>query len=206
MNLISIGNYIKLKFDLSQLIINLFQQTWLEQQDTNLLIVIAIAISTFVTLAVTLFFNWFLQSKSYKEEYYKKIIDKRIQNYEMAENLLRKMRLWHTFEGKEYHSFFDSWQAFGIFYKEIIKIVEVGFWLDKAILTEFLELNGLFYSITITCNTNQTDSKKIGISYFDELCRYSKAIEKSLYEDFKKLHKIRAFIRSRKNARGKKSV
>lgn len=179
---------------LCQLFNNICQA--IKETDVNLLIVITIAFSGMISLLLT----WYLHNTGYKYEYYKKLIDKRLNNYELAEDILRQMRLWFPFNGKTYHSFFYTWDKFQSFYKEVLNICEVGFWLDKNTLSEFLKLNGTLFGINLTFK-NKEDSKLIGIAHHEELCKQTKAIENSLYSDFKNLHKIRSFINRRANAK-----
>ncbi len=118
----------------------------------------------------------------------------------MAEDILRQMRLWFPLNGNAYHSFFHNWDKFETFYKQVVNICETGFWLDKNTLTEFLKLNATLFGVNLTFK-NKQDSKSIGVGLHEELCKQTKIIEKSLYNDFKKLHKIRKFINKRANAK-----
>jgi hypothetical protein len=56
-------------------------------------IVLAILSSSFLSAGLTSLANYYIQKTNYKNEYYKKILDKRIFAYEEVETLLIKTRL-----------------------------------------------------------------------------------------------------------------
>lgn len=64
--------------------------------------------------------DWLKDKRIYKNEYYKKLIDKRFGAYEVIESILASMQITVQSETNEYHSFFQSKKQFDEFHRIVM--------------------------------------------------------------------------------------
>jgi len=163
--------------------------------------IIAITLSSSLLAAVlTVAGNFWLQRSSFKQEYYKKLLDKRLNAYKKVEAIITILRAYvHLENGKICPTFCTQGQAvFGNFFETLGNAIDDSVWISQETSMEIMKLN-VFLLNEIN---NQIDENKnfdaqllaLGSEYAYVLKDYRSSLENQLYKDFKSLHKMKRFV------------
>lgn len=163
-------------------------------------IITLILTSSLISAILTGIVNWLIQKKNYKNEYYKKLLDKRINAYEEVEELAAKLTaMVLTEKGPTCNLFchmgYDYFTEFLIYLRLPMR---KSFWLSDTITQKLTELNILLIEEIDNkiVDNDKVDQQLIdlGIKNVDKIGDIRKALEKELYKDFQGLHNIKKFI------------
>lgn len=180
-------------------VLNLQHSIWHDFRlwDTNLLIVLA----TIISILATSIIQFYLHRRTYRDEYYKKVINKRFQTYELIEKLLHKLILYEIYNSKKFHNLiFENWKdSYSEFRSDLLIIGANSYWLSDKINKKISDLNDYLLKNIVFSE----DSKLEGIHNFDNLNLFCSQIETILAKDLKHLHKVIKFING-KNSKLKK--
>ena len=171
--------------------------------------IITIIISSSVLAAIlTSIFNFIIQNLNYKREYYKKIIDKRIEALEQIIDLSNQLKVMtHLENGQICNIIFTKGEDY---YNRFIILlaltVNQSFWLNDELNETLLELN-IFLHEEIENKIelgNEIDRSSqlilLGIDSLNKIREFRTKIEKQLLEDFSSMQRIRTFINSKRKA------
>jgi len=171
---------------------------------TTTFIVSIILGSSLLSAILTSIVNWYLQKSNYRNEYYKKLLDKRLKAYEEVEFFIAKLKpVIHLGGSNICNAFFcKGINEFNEFRISITPAIISSFWLNHDLslkLTEFnvFILNDIFYQIDKSKNDNK-ELIRLGLSNRNKILQYRKDLEELLYKDFDNLHKVKSFIKSKK--------
>ncbi|HPH88458.1 MAG TPA: hypothetical protein PKV76_08285 [Chitinophagales bacterium] len=159
--------------------------------------------SSLIAAVMTVFGNWLLQRNNYRDDYYKKLLEKRLDAYEAVESLVGQLLQLSQLDdgriapifctlGKDY---FDS------FLISIMATSSKSIWLDQKTNSKITELNAFL----LTKISNQIDESatpaiidiqlsNLGAQYRDHIKNIRKELQQMLYSDIQSLHKIQPFI------------
>lgn len=160
--------------------------------DTNLWIVIVVAVSTLATIFVT----WILNKNNYKYEYYKKVIDKRLNSYELVEILISYFRNYCIEDSYNYYPMFLNVEDFKAFIKHLELTQQKAMWLSPDMRSKIIALND--YLVDNVTKPTQDTIKSLGSKAFDSLVNFDKELQTLLYHDFNELENIDKFIKNQK--------
>jgi hypothetical protein len=164
-------------------------------------IITIILTSSLLSSVLTAWVNWLLQKNNYKNDFYKKLLDKRISAYEEIEKLLVLLKTLVHIEkdklcpqfchfGKEY---FDNF---------VISLAATSlnsFWLSNEMSHKITEFNiFLLQEIDYNIDENKNEDEeliRLGIINRERIKELRLEIEKIMYQDLKKLHDIKAFTK-----------
>ena len=112
-------------------------------------------ISTIVSCIATLIINSVSQKKMFKNDYYKKVLNKRMDAYQYIDNQLKTMKITTLDEdAKPYHSMFYGDQKYIAANQNDMMLARVsGLWLSSDMENALSGLNKVLYEI----NSNITD-------------------------------------------------
>ncbi|MBJ7428367.1 MAG: hypothetical protein JHD28_05340 [Bacteroidia bacterium] len=159
--------------------------------------------SSFVTTLMTSFVSWVLQKDNYRRDYYKKLLDKRIESYESVRQLtslfaaniqLDDGRLCQArfALGKDHYLKFET---------KIYSVIQDGFWLSESVSQKLMELNAfLVHNIHNSIDSNGNIDKQLvelGILHRDTLKQFRYDLDQLLYTEFSSLHQIEKFTKAR---------
>ncbi|RZK33035.1 MAG: hypothetical protein EOO61_16055 [Hymenobacter sp.] len=119
-----------------------------------------IAATASITAALIAFFS---KNKDFKNDYYKRIIDKRLKAYEEVELIifsLRRTAIVRRSPGspnEEVGSVFLNEKAFDAFVDSLHEVIKKGLWLSTQSRIELIELNNKLLTIKIAIKPDYED-------------------------------------------------
>lgn len=168
---------------------------------TNLQIVSIVLTSSFLGAIVTSFINWIIQSKNYKNEYYKKLLDKRIEAYEMIIFYIDQMKVIIDLgNGKTCHGFLGAGhEAYVNFNLSVALGTGKSFWLSSETAHHISTFN-MFLHEEISNKIFNLENKdeslaNLGIKHKELIFKLRLNIENQMQKDFKNLHNIEKFVK-----------
>lgn len=172
---------------------------------TNEKMVLTILTSSVLSAALTSIINWLLQNRNYRNEYYKKILEKRLLAYEKVVQIIEKLRVKMHFpnDSQCYIIFCEGFPNLYNVYNDLLIASGTSFWIDFKVrkktkdLVEFLLTNVLIvnrdkYHGKITDN----ELIDIGMGIKNDFEKLVIKLEDSLNASFKDLHDMDKFIKS----------
>lgn len=158
--------------------------------------------SSLLSAFLTSFVNWLIQRNNYKNDYYKKLLDKRLSAYEEVESLTSKMRLLiHLEDGNVCNAFFSSGrQEYELFVISLMAPSMSSFWLSGEVSSKITELNVFLLNEVSYRIEDLSDEQaaitleKLGVKHRESIKAIRKEIEMLIYKDLKTLHQIPQFI------------
>lgn len=168
----------------------LFQD--IEQSDSTLL---AMAIGAVLTLTGFIV-SWILNNKSFKNEYYKKLIEKRFNAYIEIETILLNMQETIQFNDSEVFSFFLDKGSFKEFHAKVMSSNVSAWWLNQDMVNLIYTFNDFLWK-EIHFKSDEAVMLELGEKHHKELKRYYYDIRNLLFNDLKNLHKVEKFIKDK---------
>lgn len=177
--------------------------------------IITIIISSSVLAAIlTSIFNLIIQSLNYKREYYKKIIDKRIEALEQIIELSNQLKVMtHLENGQICNIIFTKGEDYYNNFMILLALtVNQSFWLNDEVNETLLELNIFLHEeignkIEFENELNRSNQLvTLGIESLNMIREFRIKIEKQLLMDFSNMQRIKNFINSKKRSDKKKFV
>lgn len=169
-------------------------------------IITLIVSSSVLSAILTGLVNMRIQNLNYKREYYKELIERRIEAQEQILKLINELRIQIKLdEGKLCNGICTAGeQRFESFSIQIALSVNISFWLSKELSDILLDFNiFLLNEITHEIKGNSQSEKDrslidLGLQYHEELRKYREKIEKQLMIDFANLSNIKSFVKSKR--------
>lgn len=163
-------------------------------------IVLTILSSSVLSAMLTSYFNWRIHNSNYKKDYYKKILDKRLDAYEEMNVLIKRLSdVVYTDRGFV-HGMFSGEESFGFLLSIHHSIMEKSYWLsDKTShkLTEF----GVFLFNSITSNltegvSQQVDEEyiKLALANFEQIQEFNQILKEMINSDLQYLYDVDEFF------------
>lgn len=160
--------------------------------------------SSLLSALITSTINWLLQRTNYKHDYYKKILEKRLQTYESVEKIIDRLSLFTQLEdGSVFHSIFFSAE----YHLDFLMLTSLGtntLWLSNELgdkLTEFSifllqEIGNEVQGIP----KEEVDEKhiSIGIQIAPQVREFKNDIKLIFHQDITELHDVKAFLKRKK--------
>lgn len=173
--------------------------------------IIALLISSSVLSAIlTGIINLRIQNLTYKREYYKKIIERRIQAQEKILSLSNELKIQVALNDSLCNRICATGEDhYNSFATRVATSVDISFWLSNDLSSILLDLN-IFLLNEITQKLNG-DSKaerdeclvNLGILHHEKLREYRKSIDQQLMNDFASMSNIKLFVKSKKQSKDK---
>ncbi len=167
---------------------------------TTIEIIGLVLTSSVVSAVLTSFIDWKIQNRNYRNEYYKKLLDKRLEAYENVEDLIsRLITVVIIGKGRTCNLFF----TFGIegldqFIISLPFVMKKSFWVNSEITGKITELNVLLVEIDNQID-RQGDVKRqledFGAINREKIREIRESIQTLLYKDFENLHDIEKFVK-----------
>ncbi|MFM2225670.1 MAG: hypothetical protein RJA07_1872 [Bacteroidota bacterium] len=161
---------------------------------TTTKLIIIILSSSVIASILTSFANYFLTQINYKNEYFKKIIDKRLLAFEEVYEFIVQFKVLIHDDDKVSPFFFGQGvvdaEAKMIMFFESTKN---SFWLSKEVGELITEFNVLIHNIITKAKIEKDKDaalKNLGMKHLDDLRKTRKKIEVQLFKDLQKLHKV----------------
>jgi len=153
-------------------------------------------ITFIITSVVSVFTVWFVTHKSYKNEYYKKIIDKRMEAYELLNPILSQLITYVKHGDNQYHGFFQDFKHLQSFRSQVVKVAANGNWFSQELFDELYELNEFLFKLERMLLNNQSNIIVEGVKHFNKLLDIQRNLEKYIIKDYKNLYLVKEYLQS----------
>lgn len=165
---------------------------------------IATVLSTIVSTIVAIK----LKSLDYRNEYYKKILDKRLEAYKFLETQIAILKSTVLdSDGHPYHIIFSYGKdELHQFQANLIAAFAYGMWVHKDTLAEMENLNQIFFKVSRKTENASVDRViEVGKEYYDQIATSRKNLEKLVRSDLHNLHNLKKFMKEKKDD-GKRTI
>lgn len=172
-------------------------------------IIIAILSSSVISASLTSYINWRIHNSNYKKDYYRKILDKRLEAYESINKLINRLSDIVYVDRNVVHALLCSSESFDFITSQFHLAMENRYWFAEGTANKLTEFGAfLFNEIsghiddTLPEETRNEKYIELGIKHFDKISEFKQTLKFSVNSDLKNLYKIDAFF----NGNGKDST
>lgn len=160
-------------------------------------------ISGIVSTIFSFYFTLKIKKLDYKNEYYKTLINKRLEAYQFVENqtaVLRNVAL-DELDNRAYHLMFAYGEdKFIDFQSNIILANSKGLWIDEETSNTLDEFNNLFYNINLKIHyKTKEEIQEIGKNYYKTISNLRVKLENNLRQGFNDLHNVEKIFKTKDN-------
>lgn len=163
-------------------------------------ILTAVLSSSLLSAGLTSDVNYYLTSINYKNEYYKKLLDKRLDAYQDVYNFLSNLKTYiHDTDDSILTPYILANGIAGLD-QTIINILvpmKKSFWLSPELADKLTKLNVLLVELSNIARLESDADKAlrvIGYTHIEELRTVRKLIQKQIQIDFQNLDNVKEFI------------
>lgn len=157
-------------------------------------------IATIVSSIISAIISIKLKSLDYKNEYYKIILEKRLEAYKFLETQIAVLKgSVVDDDGQVYHLIFHEGEdKFNEFQMNLFLAFSFGMWINASTMKRMEELNELFLKISRKIEgLSEEDIQKTGTSFYGEIVRLRSNLENSIREDLLNLHNLKSFKKNK---------
>lgn len=186
---------------------------------------ITIITSSVVSVIISSLFSEHQKRNDYKRDYYKKIIDKRLNAYEKLQNYIGYMNIVITVkepdenigigDGSFVYLCFSKKEYLVTAARKTEKIIDDAVWFSDEITKSLYALNHIFsdveeairypnkknlehYNLDSSIKNHEDFHIAIGIKVFDKMNTHIKTIKKGLLEDIKTIDNVKDFLNGKR--------
>jgi hypothetical protein len=158
------------------------------------------AAASLASSTITALVTWKSKDKEYKNDYYKKVIDKRIKAIESAEHLLSLFSSISliTENGEFYHSFFDNYEKYEKWENKIDDVSIFSIWYSEPTLQALMNLTKSVSTILEeikNVDVKNNNIHDIYISNYALIDNQKKSAETAIGNDMHKLYDVDTFFK-----------
>jgi len=160
--------------------------------------VIATVLSTIVSTIVGIK----LKSLDYRNEYYKKVLDKRLEAYRFLEMQIAILKNTVLDDDKQpYHMIFSYGEdEFNKFQTNLITAIANSIWIHEDTVSEMESLNEIFFKISRKINNASEDKVvAVGKEYDNQISTSRKKLEMLVRSDIHNLHDLKKFMKEKRD-------
>lgn len=152
-------------------------------------------IATIVSVIISSIVSIKLKQLDYKNEYYKKILDKRLNVYHHIENQIAVLKSSVLDDdGKAFHLIFSSGkEEFGEFQQNLFLAMSYSLWINDNTIDNLEKLNDLFFKISRQSVENDDELIAIGKEHYNAIADLRKRLEANVKSDLIDLHNFKRF-------------
>lgn len=165
------------------------------------LIIITSSVSL-VSVLIGFLINWLLMNFNYKMEFYKKLIDKRLEAYEKENEIECILSTVMIVDNKKFPEIFESWNSFYTFYMKFKSVAQKSAWYSNE-LTQHLHYFSAYMCDVIMPNFEKIDSREYGNKQMETISKFFMEMRSISEKDLMNLHKIK---RIKKDFYGSKEI
>ncbi len=164
-------------------------------------ILLAILSSSVLSAILTSYFNWRIHNSNYKKDYYKKILDKRLDAYESMNVLINRLSDIVYTEKGVVHGMVSSQKSYDFLFSILHSTMEKNYWLSDKTghkLTEFGIF--LFNNITSQINDNLSEEQlnqeymRLAIANFEQISEFKQSLKNMVNLDLQNLYNVDEFF------------
>lgn len=162
----------------------------------------SVVLASIVSSIFTLIINNFTQNKSFKNDYYKLVINKRMEAYQYIDNQLKSMKLTVLDDdAMPYHSMFGGDQQFIYANQHDLLLARAnGIWLSDSMENSLSELNQLLFEINSNLTDNVNSNVVLAKKYYSRIVDTREKVENQLRKDMLVLYDVKGFLKEKKKS------
>ncbi len=175
----------------------------------NTIDIIALVLtSSLLSAGLTSVVNWYIHKNNYRNDYYKKLLDKRLVAYENVQDLLSFLTGTLQLEDGRLCVFelANGQEHFGKFLTKLFYTIENSVWLSEKTSDLLFQLNLFFLKeIDNVIDENENYDQQLmelGVLYRSKIKQLRFDLQQQLYIDLSSLHKINKFTRPKTRNEG----
>lgn len=167
---------------------------------TSFQIITAVFSSSLLAAGLTSVANYYLTSVNYRNEYYKKLLDRRLTAYEDVHHFLSQLRmLVHDNDENTLTPYllFNGVEALEKTMISILVPMKSSTWVSAELSDSLTKLNVLLVQLSNEANSFENPDKeliRIGSKRLHEIRSYREEIETLMKRDFRTMHDIKNFL------------
>lgn len=172
---------------------------------STLQIILAVISSSVLSSILISFINWKIHNSNYKKDYYKKILDKRLDAYESLNSLIKKLSNHTILDNCIIHTIFLDDEFFLDFFIQLVKTIDFSFWLNHKTNSKLTELNVFIYNnIHSKISNNLSTEEKnrlyneLGEKHYDEIKIFKSYLVNRMNLDLINLYNVENFFEDSK--------
>lgn len=163
--------------------------------------ILAILSSSVLSAILTSYFNWRIHNSNYKKDYYKKILDKRLDAYESMNILINRLSdIVYTDRGV-IHGMVSSEQSFNFLTSIVHSTMEKSYWLSDKTGHKLTEL-GIFLFNNISSYIDDDLSEKqldeeyinLALANFEQIKEFNQSLKSLVNYDLQNLYNVDEFF------------
>jgi hypothetical protein len=157
------------------------------------------AIAAVVSAIISLIAGVILKGKEYKNDYFKKVIDKRIKAIEALEACISLFSSYYeSTEGQVlYHTILVDDTGAEVFNEAVDEVKKYGIWYSPATAINIRKFSNFASSTLMDCRDESANGKeKIALRVFIYLEHNRAVLEECIRNDMASLHKVKEFFKS----------
>lgn len=159
--------------------------------------------SSVLAAGLTSTINWLLQRNNFQNDYFKKIIDKRMATYDAVYQILSRLQSIEIYsDGRKMHGTFTEFEYYQDFVVQLTKESLPGLWLSSQFSLKLTNFSVFLYNKFGFADDGNTISsekiRKIAVDNYDEICRIKDDLRDQLLHDLKTLHEVPTFLSRKK--------
>lgn len=161
-------------------------------------IIITAGVASIITLAA----NLIIQGSQYKKDFYRKIVDKRIEAYTELEKLINKMSTNTTAKnGKECLSCLHDKQNYENLINEFASTFACNLWFNIKTTREIMRLHTILNQSIGMLFENMSDEEiqSKGINNYSNIVEQRFKVAKFIYDDLSEIYKVKKFLKEKQN-------
>jgi len=161
------------------------------------LILSSSAIAAVVSSVCSYFIQRSALARSYKQDYYKMIIGKRMEAYQYVEAQIAvlKMAVVDDRTGEGYHMIFNYEDSEYQQYQSNLRLALThSMWLSENMIKALAALNQLFLTIDVEINQDVMHNISVGKKYYTQLASARTDVENNLKTDLLTLYDVKNFL------------
>lgn len=163
--------------------------------------ILAILSSSVLSSILTSYFNWRIHNSNYKKDYYKKILDKRLDAYESLNILINRLSDLVYTDNSVIHGIVSNEESFDFFISTLHSTMQKSYWLSDKTghkLTEF----GTFLFNNITGHIDESVSKEVierkynelALANYESINKFKLSLKQMANFDLKNLYDVDNFF------------
>lgn len=140
--------------------------------------------------------NWWFQEKSYRNDYYKTIISKRLEAYESVAHIVAQLRISVTDENdkKPFHiGLYESPNQLFTTLMSMCLAAMSNLWLSEKMIEKLTTLNRITYNFSVDKTSDNGVSK--AKEYYEEIGQIRTDIENCMKQDLIDLYDVKKFLK-----------
>lgn len=174
----------------------------MENSELIKIVLTSTAIATVLSAIISTVVSIRLKSLDYRNDYYKKILDKRLEAYRFLETQIAVLKSVVLDDDKHpFHLIFsygnDEYEKFHV---NLFAAMSNSMWISEDTVTEMENLNVIFLNISRRMRTDDSGEWliKLGKEQYNEISILRKKLERLTRRDLHDLHNLKKFIKGKK--------